>query len=77
MYSSKVLDHLFERSKIYNSGIAYVYCDYDDQNNQTLSNILGCILKQLIIQCPSLPNFIKELYKKEGHKPTNFDPETF
>ena len=68
---------MFETSKTYKPGIAYVYCDYDDQNNQTLSNILGCILKQLIIQCTTLPNFMHDLYKKDGHKPANFEPEIF
>ncbi|MCJ1384234.1 hypothetical protein MMC17_007350 [Xylographa soralifera] len=75
--SSKVLDHLFETSKINKPGIAYVYCDYDDQNNQTLSNILGCILKQITMQCAALPGFIGELYKKDGHKPIKLETEIF
>ncbi|MCJ1436452.1 hypothetical protein MMC27_005831 [Xylographa pallens] len=75
--SSRIIDHLFETSKDNKPGIAYVYCDYDDQNYQTLSNILGCILKQLTMQCAALPDFVDELYQKEGHKPANFEPAIF
>ncbi|MCJ1392977.1 hypothetical protein MMC18_005849 [Xylographa bjoerkii] len=75
--SSRVLDHLTESSGSNKSGIAYVYCDYDDQNNQTLRNILGCILKQLAMQCTTLPDFVAELYPKDMCNPVNIEPELF
>ncbi|MCJ1403377.1 hypothetical protein MMC11_006600 [Xylographa trunciseda] len=75
--SSRVLDHLLETPGMNKPGMAYVYCDYDDQNNQTLSNILGSILKQLIMQSATLPGFIDEIYRKDNHKPTNLEPEIF
>lgn len=29
-------------------GLAYIYCVYDDQKEQTTENILGAFLKQLL-----------------------------
>ncbi|MCJ1287696.1 hypothetical protein MMC26_007048 [Xylographa opegraphella] len=75
--SSRVLDHWLETPEIHKPGIAYVYCNYDDQNNRTLSNILGCILKQLIVQCQMLPDFMARLYMKERHTLTSFEREIF
>ena len=34
-------------------GVAYLYCDYRDQQNQTIVNILGSILRQLLLNSPT------------------------
>ena len=44
--------------------IAYVYCDYKDQENQTTLNLLSSITKQFALQCKQLPEQVKELYVK-------------
>ncbi|KAK2764031.1 hypothetical protein FQN54_009650 [Arachnomyces sp. PD_36] len=39
------------------TGVAYVYCDYRDQSNQTLTNILGALLKQLLQPLHKFPDY--------------------
>ena len=49
-----VIDHL---SSLYGvSKVAYIYCDYRDKTNQSLLNILGSILKQLLATTASMPD---------------------
>ena len=46
-------------------GIACLYYDYRDQQSQTLVNILGSILKQLLVKIStSNPQFMEEVEKK-------------
>ena len=67
--SSIVIDHL--ESKFPQSdgiGIAYVYCDYRDQEEQTVVNIVGSILIQLLLQISNplrLPNVTRRLEDKK------------
>ena len=35
--------------------VAYMYCDYRDKTNQTVANILGSLLQQLLITAPLVP----------------------
>jgi hypothetical protein len=44
--------------------VAYLYCDYDDQKNQTTLNLLSSISKQFALQHKELPEQLKELYVK-------------
>ena len=51
--------------------VAYMYCDYRDQSNQTVVNILGSLLRQLLITAPQVPEAITTLLesiKKRGHR---------
>lgn len=54
--SSLVIDELALRSRKAGAqiGLAYVYCDYRDQTQQTVKNIVGGILKQLFAALPLL-----------------------
>ena len=45
-------------------GLAYVYCDYRDQYQQTTENIYGAILKQLLRRLPSVPTAIEQGLQK-------------
>ena len=47
VHSSVVIDDL--RSQFPDIGVAYLYADYKDQANQTMVNILGTFLHQLLI----------------------------
>jgi hypothetical protein len=63
-----VIDKLGEevsavRSKV---GLAYIYCDYRDQKGQTIENILGSVLKQLLNLLPEIPEPVVERYEQEG-----------
>ena len=53
-----------------NVGLAYVYCDYRDQTQQTTQNIYGTILKQLLRALPSIPEELTEILLK-SHREKN------
>lgn len=53
--------------------IAYIYCDYKDQSNQTATNLIACLIRQLIGNANRLPQQLTELYErleKEKRRPT-------
>ncbi|KAJ5055698.1 nucleoside phosphorylase domain-containing protein [Bipolaris maydis] len=66
--SSLVIDRLKERSAATKSsiGLAYVYCDYRDQKEQSLENILGAVLKQLLGLLPEIPETILKVYDEQA-----------
>lgn len=45
-------------------GVAYIFCDYKTQNEQTPLNLLASLLRQLLEQKLSVPEEIRVLYKK-------------
>jgi hypothetical protein len=55
----KLGEHLARGSKI---GLGYIYCDYRDQKDQTIENILGAVLKQLLGLLPEIPEAVLKLY---------------
>ena len=64
-----VVDDLIARHSEEN--VAYMYCDYRDQTNQTVVNILGSLLRQLLVTAPHVPEAITmllESIKKKGHR---------
>ena len=54
--SSVVIDDLITRHG--EANVAYVYCDYRDQTSQTVVNILGSVLRHLLITTPYVPETI-------------------
>lgn len=55
---------------VVNIGLAYVYCDYRDQTQQTIQNIYGTILKQLLRALPSIPEELTEILLR-SHREKN------
>ncbi|KAH6983843.1 hypothetical protein EDB80DRAFT_592163, partial [Ilyonectria destructans] len=45
-----------------NVGIAYLYCNFRRNLEQTIAHFLSSLLKQLVQEQPSLPEAVKELY---------------
>jgi hypothetical protein len=70
-----VIDHLIKSNTTKsNIGLAYVYCDYRDQKEQTTKHILGSIIKQLLRQLSTIPEDITELWHKhQDGKTLKFD----
>ncbi|KAI9796740.1 MAG: Ankyrin repeat domain-containing protein 44 [Piccolia ochrophora] len=60
--ASIVIDHLQRRVAKEGHGIAYFYCDYQDQGHQTASNVLAAIIKQLVIRKPTALEPVEELF---------------
>jgi Cdc6-like AAA superfamily ATPase len=44
------------------TGVAYIYCNFQRQDEQKISNLLASLLKQLAESQPSLPGSVKGLY---------------
>ena len=55
----KLGEHVAQGSKI---GLAYIYCDYRDQKEQTTENVLGAVLKQLLGLLSEIPEAVSKLY---------------
>jgi Cdc6-like AAA superfamily ATPase len=69
--TSIVIDHLCTR--FHNDpdiGIAYLYCNFQQQQDQKLEDLLANILKQLIQERPSIPESVGSLYKRHKAKGT-------
>ncbi|KAI0892243.1 ankyrin repeat-containing domain protein [Annulohypoxylon nitens] len=50
-------------------GVAYIYCNFQRQDEQTAPNLLASLLKQLSQQRLSLPDNVKSLYNDHKNKP--------
>jgi Cdc6-like AAA superfamily ATPase len=71
MISSIVVDHL--SAKFGNNagvGIAYIYCNYQPQQEQRPADLLSSLLKQLAQERPAMPTDVKNLYKHHRAKGT-------
>ncbi|OQE20243.1 hypothetical protein PENFLA_c017G09099 [Penicillium flavigenum] len=55
-----------------NVGIAYIYCNYNRQDEQKVQDLLSSLLKQLSQKRKSVPDAIKELYAR--YKATSTRP---
>ncbi|KAI8681950.1 hypothetical protein NCS55_00448800 [Fusarium keratoplasticum] len=55
-----------------NIGIAYIYCNFRQQDNQRIDKMLASLLRQLAERQPSLPEVVKDLYNR--HKPKKTRP---
>ncbi|RSL62863.1 hypothetical protein CEP54_005527 [Fusarium duplospermum] len=61
--SSVVINHLRQQFIDPSIGIVFVYCDYKDRLNQTPSNLLSSLVKQLARQKGALPEGVKTLHQ--------------
>lgn len=69
MLASIVIDHLERELQNETVGVAYIYCSYKSQ--QTLANLLGSILKQLVQNQTILNKDLENLYQKHRDKGTS------
>jgi Cdc6-like AAA superfamily ATPase len=53
-----------------NIGIAYIYCNFKQQDRQKAEDLLASLLKQLAQGHPSIPEGVKSLYDKHKGKGT-------
>jgi ankyrin repeat domain-containing protein 50 len=59
---SVVINHLQELFKGDNVGIVFIYCNYKEQTIQTVTHLIASLLKQLVQECPLIPDSIKSFY---------------
>ncbi|PHH74640.1 hypothetical protein CDD80_2945 [Ophiocordyceps camponoti-rufipedis] len=72
--ASIVIEHILRHQKEYQDrkiGVAFVYCDFKRQHEQTYEHILRSLLKQLVQGQSSIPDVVKRLYQgfRKPHDP--------
>ena len=71
MIASIVVDTLYRRFENDGSiGIAYLYCNFRQQQDQKPADLLASLLGQLVQGQPSIPNSMKSLYERHKRKRT-------
>ena len=61
--SSLVIDSLYDRAVEENIAVAGLYCDFLSQQEQTATNIIGAVLKQLVGR-EGIPDHLREAFQK-------------
>jgi hypothetical protein len=72
MVAAIAIDHLLQSTQSSSIGVAYVYCNYNAQEEQDVPSMLAAIVKQLVQGQPSAAEPIERLHKKHygcGTKP--------
>ena len=61
--SSLLIDSLCDRARKENIAVAGLYCDFVSQQEQTITNIMGAILKQLVGKV-GIPSYLREAFEE-------------
>ena len=61
--SSLVIDSLCDQAKKENIAVAALYCDFLSQQEQTVTNIMGTIFKQLVVK-GGIPNYVRKAFEE-------------
>lgn len=62
--SSPMIDHFLEQASTENYGVAYIYFNFKEQNQQRPVDVLASLVKQLACQIRHLPQEIGVLHEK-------------
>jgi hypothetical protein len=62
MMAAIAVDHLLNTVQTADVGVAYLYCNYKRQADQTTPNLLAAMLKQLVQDRPSIAQPLSSLY---------------
>ncbi|KAH6677834.1 hypothetical protein F5X68DRAFT_264003 [Plectosphaerella plurivora] len=67
--TSVIIEDLFNRSRDDpGMAVAFLYCNFNRQQEQTIEDILGSIARQLLQQMRSVPPTLADLYKSHGSR---------
>ncbi|KAF3191573.1 hypothetical protein TWF106_004296 [Orbilia oligospora] len=61
--TSMVINHISDHSVDNGVGLAFFYCDYQDQDKQTPDYLVASLTKQLVRRTLTLPSKLEELYQ--------------
>ncbi|KAF2622262.1 hypothetical protein BU25DRAFT_434972 [Macroventuria anomochaeta] len=75
MMAAITVDHLHNAVQTPDVGVAYLYCNYKRQADQTTSNLLAAILKQLVQDRPSIAEPLSNLYDRHQVRRTRLSLE--
>ena len=65
--SSLVIDSLYDEEGKGDAAIAYLYCDYLSQQEQTVTNMMGAILRQLV-GGGGIPDYLRKEFQEAKNK---------
>ena len=71
--ASIVIDHLWNKVRTDDIGVAYIYCDYLKYREQTPVHLVGSLLKQLAEQRNPVSESLESYYNR--HRSSNTDPD--
>ncbi|KAI0965301.1 Pfs, NACHT and ankyrin domain protein [Xylaria arbuscula] len=71
--ASIVINTLGEKSASSKEGIAFLYCVYAERNDQSIEQIIGSIIQQLLRQQNAIPAKVLEKYDLHSHANTRPD----
>ncbi|KAI1738955.1 hypothetical protein F4680DRAFT_466763 [Xylaria scruposa] len=72
MISSLVINHLRKTSDRHGVGVVFLYCNYKEDKERKVVNLLSALLKQLVQELPYTPAIVQALY--ETHKDRKTQP---
>ena len=67
-HSSVVVDYLQQNFAAPDYGIAFIYCNYKEQNEQSLIDLISSLVRQLAIRLSMIPEEIDSLYRRYEEK---------
>ena len=67
-HRSVVIDYLLNNYASEKPKVAYLYCDYKDQAAQTASNLIACLVRQMLGRPRTLPQEVEETHDKFGRE---------
>ncbi len=76
MMSAIAIDHLCRTTRSDDMGVAYMFCSYKSQNDQSAASLFAALLKQLVQSRPEITapvTQMHELHLKRGSKPSSSD----
>lgn len=74
-HRSAVIDYIERRFYKDNVGIAFLYCNYKEQDTQTTQTLIGSLVQQLVQRYPDIPSDLKVLYDDHSrNRPTPTPP---
>lgn len=75
MIAAITIDHLLKSVQDSSNGVAYIYCNYKDQEEQDTASMLAALLKQLVQARPSTADPVKRLFKQHTDRGTRPSPD--
>jgi hypothetical protein len=70
MIAAIAIDHIWKRVQNQPVGLAFIYCNYRSQADQTATSLASAVLKQLIQGHLSIPEPVTNLYKRHAERRT-------
>lgn len=69
-FRSFIIDHLKQLFSEDDVVVAFIYCNYNEREEQTLVNLLGSLLQQFVQQRSTIPTDLQKVYESHERKKT-------